>query len=251
MSTVDNSEADALAPPPSAAPPPVEPLMPARLTERIVRDEYGDGTTEETRFAQDRDDDGMKLKQKKFRNGDVEYYEGNDERLAQRVEADGRVKRFKGASKREWIKDERQDGVSTVVYGGVRPNVYKSWEFNHEAKKLEIFTRVGDTSESVCNREVRPDGELYVRRGVGYEWHKVVVPAEHLRPPSPPPPPPTPAELAARERERALRAAAQSAAAFHARDSWANQNKGNAPMAPARFSDLDMMGKRDFDQANS
>jgi len=233
MSTVDNSGADAL------------------LTGRIVRDEYADGTTEETRFAQG--DNGMKLKQKKFRNGDVEYYEGNDERLAQRVEADGTVKRFKGPSKREWIKDKRQNGVSTVVYGGVPPDVYKSWEFDHEAKKLKIFTRVGQTSESVCNREVRSDGDTHVRRGEGYAWHKVNVPAEHLRPPTPPPPPPPPptaAELAARERERAHRAAVQSAASRHARDSWADQNKGNAPMRAGRFSEVDMMGKKDYDQGN-
>jgi len=221
-----------------------------RTIGHIARLEYDDGTYEQAWFGQDRGDADRRLKAKKFRNGDVEHYEGDDERLVQRDEAGGPMKRFKGPSKREWIKDERKEGGSTVVYGGVAPNVYKSWEFDPEAKKLEISSRVGQTSESVCNREVRSDGELYVRRGPGYPWHKVDVPAEYLRPPTPPPPPPTAAELAARERERAHRAAVQSVASMHARDSWADQNKGNAPMRAGRYSEVDMMGKKDYDQGN-
>ena len=220
------------------------------MTGRFVCDAYSDGTVEKTWFAQDRGDAGIKLKQKKFRNGDVEHYEGDDERLVQRDEAEGATKRFKGPSLRERMKDERKEIGSIVVYGGVNPNVYESWKFDPEAKKLEISSRIGQTSESVCNREVRSDGELYVRRGPGYEFHKVNVPAEYTRPPTPPPPPPTAAELAARERERAHRDAWQSAASMHARDSFASQNRGNAPMRAGRFSDLDMMGKKDFDQAN-
>ena len=251
MSNVDNSGADALAPAPSAAAPPVEPLMPAQLAQRIVRDEYTDGTFEQAWFAQDPGDDGMKLKQKKFRNGDVEFYEGNDERLVQRDEAEGTVKRLKGQTKREWIAHERQEGGPTRVYGGVPPNVFTKRELNPLTNTFKIFTRVGLTSESVCNREVRDDGEIYVRRGEGYEWKQLNVPAEHLRPPTPPPPPPTAAELAARERERRRMVAAQSAASRHARDSWADQNQGNAPMRVGRLSEVDVMDRRALDQANS